>query len=80
MKVAPTAFVSASNSRGCSTRPKTRSDREATETGHPCVATTTTAATTDVAVETTIIVTTDDVITSRQRTTVMSVTYLAHPR
>jgi hypothetical protein len=59
-----TQLVSASSSRGCSARPKTRSDPEVMGTGHPRVVTTTTAATTDVAAGTTIVVTTGDMITN----------------
>jgi hypothetical protein len=57
-------------------RPRTPSDLEATETGHPCVATTTTAATTDVAVKTMSTVTTGDVTTTPRRTVVRSTTCL----
>jgi hypothetical protein len=76
----PTQFASATSSRGCSTRPKTRSNPEVTGTGHPRIATTTTAETTNVAAETTIVVTTCDVITSIRKTVATSATCLPHRR
>jgi hypothetical protein len=59
-----------------SARPRTPSDLEAMEIGHPHVATTTTAATTDVAVRTTIAVTTNNVTTTSRRITARSATSL----
>jgi hypothetical protein len=80
MRGPPTPFVSASSSRGRSTRPKTRSDLEVTAISHLHVTTTTTAATIDMAAMKTIVMTTGDVITRSRRTTAMSASYLPHWR
>jgi hypothetical protein len=75
-----TRFASASSSRGRSARPRTPSDLEATEIGHPHVATTTTAATTDVADQTMSATTIGDVMTTRQRIVARSATCLPRRR
>jgi hypothetical protein len=66
MKGVFTWSASDSSSRGRSARPRTPSDLEATEIGHPHVATATTSATTNVAAKTTRAATTGDVTTTRR--------------
>jgi hypothetical protein len=80
MKRTLTQYSSANSLIGRSERLTTRSDPEATGTGHPHVTTTITAATTDVSTRITIAVTTGDVTTSSRKAAVMSVTFLPYRR
>jgi hypothetical protein len=80
MKGVITRSATASSSRGRSARSRTPSDLEATEIGHPHVATATTATTTDVAGKMTSATTTGDVITTRWRIVVRNVTCLPRRR